>query len=61
MEMEYLNYMLNISLYLQYNTIEGLMRIKNCHPEEVHSHPVCEGFFYFEAGLTGYVHMVKSV
>ena len=42
--MEYLNSILNISLYLQYNTIEGLMRPKICQPEEAHSHPVCEGF-----------------
>ena len=33
MEIEYLNSI----LYLQYNTIA----------EEAHSHPVCEGFFFF--------------
>ena len=35
-------------LYLQYNTIEGLVEPKTgyglCQPEEAHSHPVCEGF-----------------
>ena len=38
MEIEYLNSI----LYLQYNTIA----------EEAHSHPVCEGFFYFTVGFT---------
>ena len=39
-------------MYLQYNTIEGLVEPKIgyglCQPEEAHSHPVCEGFFSYE-------------
>ena len=34
MEMEYLNSILNISLYLQYNTIEGLIDQKIANPKK---------------------------
>ena len=41
---------LNIILYLQYNTIEGLVGPKIgyglCQPEEAHSHPVCKFFLF---------------
>ena len=53
-----------LSMYLQYNTIEGLVEPKIgyglCQPEEAHSHPVFEGFYLFNYQLIRFFKFSKK-